>query len=132
VRWNALDLDAALAEGADPDSSKALALRTQQLADPKRRAKIAGSIDRLLDLAERSTAVQPYLTQVPAWAQGIEDHRDQLLEVVDRLEAEDSPPVKGLAMADLLVEDAGSPHYVRQAADRLGAAVEAILAALDR
>ena len=131
VRWNALDFDAALAEGADPDSSKALALRAQQLADPKRRAKIAGSIDRLLDLAGRSTAVQPYLTHLPAWTQGIEDHRAQLREVVDRLEAEDSAPVKGLAMADLLVEDAGSPLYVQRPSDRLQAALEATLAALD-
>jgi hypothetical protein len=132
VRWNALDLDAALAQGKDPESSKALALRAQQLADPERRAKIARSIDYVLDVAERSAAAQLYLTDVPTWTQGVEDHRALLVEVADRLEAEDSPPVKGLAMADLLVEDAGSPLYVHQPADRLRHAVEAILAALGR
>jgi hypothetical protein len=129
---NALDLDAALAEGADPDSSKALALRAQQLADPKRRAKIARSIDQLLDVAERRAAVQPCVSHMPTWTQGVESPQAQLLDVADRLEGEDSPPVKGLAMADLLVEDAGSPLYVHQPAERLRTAVEAILAALDR
>ena len=32
VRWNAAQLDAALADGADPGDSKSLALRAQQLA----------------------------------------------------------------------------------------------------
>jgi hypothetical protein len=132
VLWSGLDLDSALADGADPGSSKALALRAQQLADPKRRAKIARSIDHVLDVAERSAAVQLYLTHVPFWTQRVEDNRAQLLEVADRLRAENSPPVKGVAMANLLVEDAGSPLFVRQPTDRARAAVQATLSALHR
>lgn len=132
VRWGGLDLDAALAGGADPDSSRTLALRAQQLADPKRRAKIARSIHHLLDVAERGGTLQPYLTQVPFWTHSVEANRAQLLRVANRLEAETSPPVKAVAMANLLVEDAGSPLFVHRPTDRARAAVEAIVAALDR
>jgi hypothetical protein len=132
VRWGALDLDAALADGADPDSSKVLALRAQQLADPKRRAKLARSIHHVLDVADRATAGRPYLSQAPFWTESVEDNRAQLLEVSDRLEAEASPAIKGVAMANLLVEDAASPLFAHRSAGRARAAVEAVVAALGR
>jgi hypothetical protein len=54
------------------------------------------------------------------------------VELADRLEAVDSPPVKGLAMANLLVEDGTGVLYVHEPSDPLRPAVDAILAALDR
>jgi hypothetical protein len=133
VRWNAAQLDAALADGADPAASKPLALRAQQLADPKHRARIARSIDHLLELTERGTAPQLSLTRAPFQPGRVEHSRPQLMELADRLEAVDSPPVKGLAMANLLVEDGTPALYDAHApSDPLRPVVEAILAAFDR
>jgi hypothetical protein len=132
VRWNAAQLDAALADGVDPATSKSLALRGQQLADPKHRARIARSIDRLLELTERGAAPQLSLGRAPFEPGRVEHSRAQLTELADRLEAVDSSPVKGLAMANLLVEDGTAALYAHEPSDPLRPAVEAILAALDR
>jgi hypothetical protein len=132
VRWNAAQLDAALADGADSVASKSLALRAQQLADPKHRARIARSIDHVLELSERGSAPQLYLTRAPFQPERVEQSRPQLMELADRLEAVDSPPVKGLAMANLLVEEGTAALYAHAPSDPLRPAVEAILAALDR
>jgi hypothetical protein len=132
VRWNAAQLDAALADGADPGASKSLALRAQQLANPRHRVRIARSIDHLLELAERGAAPQLSLTRAPLQTERVEHSRPQLTELADRLEAVDSPPVKGLAMANLLVEDGTAALYAHEPSDPLRPAVEAILAALDR
>jgi hypothetical protein len=132
VRWNAAQLDAALADGADPGASKALALRAQQLRDRRHRARIARSIDHLLDLAERGAAIQPSVTRAPFRPDRVEHSRPQLMELADRLEAVDSPPAKGLAMANLLVEDGTGALYAHEPSDPIRPAVEAVLAALRR
>jgi hypothetical protein len=132
VRWNAAQLDAALADGADPDASKSLALRAQQLADPRHRARIARSIDRLLELTERGATPQLPPTRVPLQPDRVEYSRPQFMELADRLEAVESPAVKGLAMANLLVENSTAALYVHEPSDPVRPAVEAILAALDR
>ena len=130
VRWNAAQLDAALADGAAPGASKALALRAQQLAEPKHRARIAKSIHRLLDLAERGRAAHVSLTGVPFRPDRVANSRSQLLELADRLEAGDTPPAQGLAMANLLVEDGTGALYAHEPSDPVRPAVDAVLAAL--
>ena len=65
VLWNAAQLDAALADGADPAASKSLALRAQQLAERTHRARIANSIQRFLDLTERGGMPQLSLSRAP-------------------------------------------------------------------
>lgn len=132
VLWNAAQLDAALADGADPAASKSLALRAQQLAERTHRARIANSIQRLLDLTERGGMPQLSLSRAPFQADRVEASRPQLMELAERLEAVDSPPIKGLAMATLLVEDGTGALYVHEPADPLRPAVEAVLAALAR
>jgi hypothetical protein len=132
VRWNAAQLDAALADGADPNVSQSLALRAQQLADPRHRARIARSIDRVLELTEREGALQLPITRVPFRPDRVEQTRSQLMELAGRLEAADLPPVKGLAMANLLVEDSTAALYAHEPSDPVRPAVEATLAALDR
>ena len=93
-----------------PGAREALALRAKQLAEPRHRARIARSIDRLLDLVERGATRILSFTRVPVQADRVEDNRPQLMELADRLKAVDSPPVKGVAMATLLVEDGlGAP-----------------------
>ena len=132
VRWNAAQLDAALADGADPGASASLALRAQQLADPKHRARMAKSIGHVLDLTERGRAGQLFVTGGPLRPHRVENSRAQLIEVANRLQATDSPSVKGLAMANLLIEDGNAALYAHEPSDPLRPAVEAILAALDR
>jgi hypothetical protein len=132
VRWDAAQLDAALADGADPGASKSLALRAQQLADSRHRARIARSIDRILELTEREGALQLPLTHAPFQPDRIDDVRPQLTRLVERLESAASPSAKGLAMANLLVEDGDGALYARGPSNPLRSAVEAILAALDR
>ena len=132
VRWNVAQLDQALADGADPGASKSLALRAQQLADPKHRASISRSIKYLLELTERGTVPQLPFTRAPFRPDRVEASRAQLAEVADRLEAVDSPPVRGLAMANLLVEDGTGALYAHEPTDPLRPAVEATLAALSR
>jgi hypothetical protein len=132
VRWNAAQLDAALADGADPGASKALALRARQLEDPKHRAAIAKSIRYLLELTEGGAATQLTLTRAPFQPDRVEHSRPGLMELADRLEAVESPAVKGLAMANLLVEDGTASLYAHGASDPLRPAVDATLAALGR
>jgi hypothetical protein len=132
VRWNAAQLDAALADGADPGASKSLALRAQQLADPKHRARMGKSIGHVLDLTERGRAGQLFVIGGPLRPDQVEDSRPQLLELADRLEAIDSPPIQGLAMANLLVADGGAAVYSCEPSDALRPAIEGIPAALDR
>jgi hypothetical protein len=132
VRWNAPQLDAALADGADPDASKALALRAQQLAEPEHRAGMAKSIRDLLNLAERGAAAHLWLTHAPFRLDRVQNSRAQFLELADRLEARDPPPIKGLAMANLLLEDGTGALYAHEPSDPIRPAVEAVLAGLHR
>jgi hypothetical protein len=132
VAWNAAQLDAALADGTDPAASKSLVLRAHQLADRKHRASIARSIERLLELTERGGVPQLSLSRAPFQPDRVEDSRPELMELVERLEAVDSPPIKGLAMANLLVEDGTGALYLHEPADPLRPVVKAVLAALGR
>jgi len=131
VRWNAARLDAALADGAAPDASKALALRARQLADPRHRARIAKSVRFLLELDEGDAAGYIPLTRAPFRPDRVAKSRPELVELADRLEAADTPPIKGLAMANLLVEDGTGALYA-QDSDPVEPAVDAALAALRR
>jgi hypothetical protein len=132
VRWNAAQLDQALGDGGDPGASRSLALRAQQLADTKHRTSIARSIRYLLELTEGGTVPQLTFTRAPFRPDRIEASRPRLAELADRLEAVDSPPIKGLAMANLLVEDGTGALYAHGSTDPLRPAVEATLAALNR
>jgi hypothetical protein len=132
VRWNAAQLDAALADGADPHASEALALRAHQLADPRHRTRIAKSIRNLLDVAGRGAAAYLSVTRAPLSPDRVENSRARLTELAERLEAVDAPPTQGLAMANLLVEDGTGTMYAHEPSDPIRPAVDAVLATLQR
>jgi hypothetical protein len=132
VRWNALALDSALADGADPGSTDQLALRAKQLARQKQRAQVAQGIGHVVALVDRGSAVGLATTRVPFRRDRVEASRQELLELTGRLSSKDPYPVKGLAMANLLLEDGDSPLYVHDRPDRLERTVKATLAALHR
>jgi hypothetical protein len=132
VRWNALALDSALADGADPGASEELTLRAEQLARHKEREKAAKAIDRVLELVERGSAAQLASTRVPFRKDRVEASRPQLIELGASLRSNGPHPVQALAMANLLVEDGDSPLYVHDGPDHLEQTVEATLAAFHR
>jgi hypothetical protein len=132
VRWNALALDSALADGANPEGSEELRLRARQLADPVNRERLAKSMERILELADRESASDPTMTRVPLRRQPIEVSRPRLAEVVELLRADGERPARGLARASLLIEDGRGPLYVDDTPDGLEKAVDRTLAALNR
>ena len=131
VRWNALALDSALAGGADPGASDELTLRAQQLAQPKTAEEMARSIGHLLELVDRSSAAQLAVTRMPFGIDQVQAVRPRLVKLAERLRAKGSHPVRGLAMANLLLEDGGGPLYVHDTLDGLERAVGATLSAID-
>jgi hypothetical protein len=133
VRWKRLELDAALADGANPVRSEELALRAQQLADPTTRNRIATAIENVFRLA----TIGPGPGATPAMSiSGFDRYRvaanqPELAALAGKLRAQGPHAVRGLAMASVLVEDAGSPLYARSGVDRLEPAVRAAVSALD-
>lgn len=128
VRWSALELDAALANGADPASSEELALRAQQLASEPKREQLTQSIGDLLRLVHRRAGVQLPTTRAPINWDQIRRHHSALVELCERIEGDGPHSVRGLALASLLVYDAGSPLYSHELSrDRLGPALDEAL-----
>jgi hypothetical protein len=135
VRWSSAALDSALADGADPDASDELALRARQLAEPKARERVAKAIERVIELSElvgRASPAQLAYLRVPFRRQQVEAARPRLVQLVERLRAEEALSVRGLAMASQLVDDGRGPLYVHDTPDALEHAVEATLSAVNR
>jgi hypothetical protein len=127
------DLDAALANGANPAKSAELVLRAQQLAEPATRAAIAAGIENLFRLATEG----PGPRATTAMSRGAFDrnrvaaNRPGLAALVRRLRGEGPHTVCGLAMASILLDDSESPLYARTVVDELEPAVRAAIWALD-
>lgn len=131
VWLNAKKLDSALARGADPTESRKLALRAEQLADPYTRRRYADAIDDVLALAEGGAYPQFVPTRVPFRRAYINANRQLLKELSRRLRGQGPHPVRGVAMAAVLIEDGGGPLYLNQRAETLERNLQATLYALD-
>jgi hypothetical protein len=107
IRWRSLDR--ALASGADPSSSAALARRARHLTRPDTRASLAGSLRDVIAAAGQpppmpSSRIPPSRPEVPA-ARGE-------LEAIASLLASDAPVyAEGVARVELLLTDGGGPLY---------------------
>jgi hypothetical protein len=131
VRWSALELDAALSSGSDPDSSEELALRAAQLVDPAQREQLARSINDLVLLAEGRFGAQLPTTRAPISADRVRTSRTPLLELRDRLLGEGPHSPRGLALVSLLLEDPRGPLYSHELSrDQLQPTLDQALAAL--
>jgi hypothetical protein len=109
VRLRAASLDRALAAGASPDASVALALRAQMLVRARYRRDLARSANRVL-----ATAMQPSFgarLPVPVCRDRVRDCSAEFGELIRRLGAAGPVPVKGVARASVLLSDAGGPLY---------------------
>jgi hypothetical protein len=132
VRRSAHEFDAALAGGADPLTSEELTLRARQLAEPQKRERLASSIGDLIEAADRVSTARLPVTRAPFPASRVQANRQSLVRLVERLRGDEPHAVKGLAMANLLVEDGRSPLYAHQlSGDPLGPALKATLSAID-
>ncbi len=129
-------LDASLAAGCPPESSRLLAARARDIVGLRRRRSIAGSWEHLLRVARRAQRAgragsHATAAAVPVRADRIVAAEPAIRDLMNRLAAPLPVPARGVAMARVLLTDATSPVYNRRARVDLGAAVAAAAAQLD-
>ena len=121
-------LDAALAQGADPCESPALAYRAARLTSDRSRERLATSVEYSGAAATRpapslSAAVQPCRYEVEA--------AGSLLPLVRELLRSTAPVyARGVAMLEILLTDGGSPLFAPASRGALSHELELIFAAL--
>jgi hypothetical protein len=126
-------LDRQLAAGRPPESSPLLAARARLIVSLSRRTAMAANWRHLLTVAARQAAGPRGAPPgaAPLRADRIIAAAPAIGELARRLAAPLPVPARGVAMATVLLTDAGSPVYSRRSAVPLGAAVEAAIAQLD-
>jgi hypothetical protein len=122
-------LNAALASGADPCESAALAYCAARLTRDRTREKLAGWVEEILDAAARptprlSSAVKPLRDEVTA-------ARPLLIQVAELVRSTAPLYSQGLAMLEELLRDGGGPLYSSTSRGALGRELELIIAALE-
>jgi hypothetical protein len=126
----ALDLDAALAGGADPAKSEELGLRAKQLVDRKTRNRLAAAITHLIRIADGDRA--PIATPDPPFKpKQVQANRSLLSELAERLRGSRSVALPGMALTSLLLDDGRGPLTTESDPLTLQRAVRATLAALN-
>jgi hypothetical protein len=110
VRWRTLELDHALARGGDPLGSNELQLRADQLNRPDTREGFANEIEDLVARAEDPDGIEPDLDPE---GPGItfQASRDLFEEISAILRGPGPHPLRGVAMASVLLRDQGGPLY---------------------
>jgi hypothetical protein len=124
-------LDASLAAGCPPESSRLLAARAQDIVALRRRRGIAGSWEHVLRVAHRAPLAGSLSAAMPVRADQVVAAEPAIRELMNRLAAPLPVPARGVAMARVLLTDANSPVYNRHAPVNLGDAVAAAAAQLD-
>ena len=129
-------LDAELAAGRPPESSRLRAARARDIVALRRRRSIADSWEHLLRVARRAQRARLAGSHTTAAAAPV--RADQLVaaepairDLMNRLSAPLPVPARGVAMARVLLTDATSPVYNRRAGVALADAVAAAAAQLD-
>jgi hypothetical protein len=130
TRRQARDLDEELARGTDPITSDELSLRAGQLASARSRRRFACVLRGAVELAEAPFDPVRMGRPVIRRAQ-VQENRNLLLELADRLRSGRNLGVQGLAITSLLVGDGVSPLYSKAASSSLKASVNHALLALD-
>ncbi len=125
ARLRGASLDAALARGCPPESSRLLAARATLLVTPGKRQAIAAGWERLVRTAHRAQPVPR--AAVPVRADAVVAAESAIGELVRLLRAGLPVPARGVALARLPLTDATSPVYAPQAP---GALTETVLAAI--
>jgi hypothetical protein len=126
----ARQLDEQLARGTDPITSDELSLRAGQLASARSRGRFACVLRGAVQLADAPFDAVRMGRPVIRRAQ-VQENRDLLLELADRLRAGGYLRAQGLAITSLLVGDGVSALYSKGAHSSLNASVGRALLALD-
>jgi hypothetical protein len=132
VTWRrARGLDEQLARGTDPITSDELSLRAGQLASARSRERFACVLRGAVELAD--APFDPVRIGRPVIRRAeVQENRELLLELANRLRARRYLGVQGLAITSLLVGDGVSPLYSKATRSSLKASVKHTLLALDR
>ena len=129
TKLRARSLDAQLAAGASPDDAWFRAVRAAALVAPTYRLALAGDWENLL---ERARGPQPVAgARVPLARARILAAEDEIGQLVAALRSRLPVPVRGAAMANLLITDGRGPVYNRRSTRDLGAAVREAVRFLD-
>ena len=128
ARIRAFRLDAALAAGASPDATIALALRAQLLVRMPVRRDLARTARRILAAAVREAAGDRL--PVPVCQDRVRDCAEELEDLIRHLLAAGPVSARGVAQARALLADGASPIYHRASGDNLRARVLAATEAL--
>lgn len=125
-----LELDAALAGGADPARSEELELRAKQLVDRKTRNQLATAITHLVRIADghRAAIATP---DPPFRPKQVQANRSLLVELAERLRGPRSVALPGMALTSVLLKDSRGPLTTNSDPATLERAVRATLAALN-
>ena len=129
ARLRGPSLDAALAGGCPPESSRLLAARAAVLVTPRNRQALATSWEHLVRVARRAQPAPR--AAVPVRADQVIAAEAAIGELVRLLRAGLPVPARGVAMARLPLTDPTSAVYSRQAPDALTATVRAAAGQLD-
>lgn len=129
-------LDAELAAGRPPESSRLLTARARDIVSLRRRRSITGSWEHVLRTARRAQRAaragsHPPARAVPVCADRVVTAEPAIRDLMNRLAAPLPVPARGVAMARVLLTDATSPVYNRHAVVDLADAVAAAAAQLD-
>ena len=127
---HAYELDHALAEGALPEDHALLALRAQQLAGPAARRDACRSLDRLLAAQPAPGPLHPAPTAHQR--ERVAASRAELEQLRNALAAPAPLPVRGVAMAHILLTDGGGPLFRVGAHEDLRSAVVRAIRELTR
>jgi hypothetical protein len=103
-------LDRALADGARPDDTPALALRARQLATRRQADDIAGRLDAILHELDLPPA-RALTARAPLQRAQIVASRPFVANLAQRLRDVDHPRAAGVARARQLVVDGAGPLY---------------------
>ena len=101
-------LDAALAQGADPWSAGELMVRAAQLSSLSERQTVASGLKALVALAEHQRPASPYLKVRHAV---VLEQRESLLALAERLRQAAPVEVAVVAQLVVLLTDSSSPVF---------------------
>jgi hypothetical protein len=109
ARWRRPQLDAALAEGADPWSAPELMVRASRLGSLSERRKVATGLHELVALATRHRRTSPFLT---VRHRVVLEQREVLIALAEHLVQPAPVDVAVVAQLAVLLSDSSSPVYV--------------------
>jgi hypothetical protein len=122
-------LDRALADGASPEGSALLALRSQQLVRPQVRRELGRTVRDIIAQAWEPLPRRPALT-AEAHQRAVQQTTDVLKELADCLLAAAPVSARGVARAYLLITHPASPLYYPPPGDQLHSTIEEAVVAL--